>query len=118
MNKKSYFLVQESNAGKCFNNSLTILLLNPLKFILSKFAQLTKYNVISRSDIERIKLFIQGNADEEEKQYICSLFSKNKNNHEFQQFIKAEFYECFNNDDYEEQNLDYILNRIHRIINK
>ena len=74
--------------------------------------------MISKSDIERIKLFIQGNADEEEEQYICSLFSKNKNNYEFQQFIKAEFYECFINDDYEEQNLNYILRRIHRFINK
>ena len=74
--------------------------------------------MISKSDIERIKLFIQGNADKKEEQYICSLLLKNENNYEFQQFIKSEFYECFNNDDYEEQNLDHILNQIHRIINK
>lgn len=75
--------------------------------------------MISKSDIEKIKLSIQENADEKEEQDICSLFSKNENNDEFQQFIEAEFYKFFNNDDdYEEQNMDYILDRIHQIINE
>ena len=75
--------------------------------------------MILKSDIEKIKLFIQGNNDEKDALYIYSLFDKHENNSEFKQLLKNEFYEYLaKNKSEKEQNLTYLLDRIHHIIHK
>ncbi len=75
--------------------------------------------MISKSDIKKIKLFIQENTDEKEARYVYSLFAKHENNPKFKQLFKNDFYEFIEKyNEEKEQNLIYLLDRIHQIIHK
>ena len=74
--------------------------------------------MIQQSDIEKLVRFNKGVSNEEETQYIYSLFSENEKKSEFKQHISKEFDEYLKNHPDENHNLSYLLDRIHHTIHK
>lgn len=74
--------------------------------------------MINKIDIEKLERFSKGLSDAEEEKYIHSLFSKNEGNLEFKQHILKEFDEYLKNNQEEDHNLSYLLDRIHHAIHK
>ncbi len=74
--------------------------------------------MIKQTDIEKLQRFRRGLSDNDEAQYIYSLFSENENNRGFEQHIRNEFTEHFNAGPGEDHNSAYLLDRIHHIIHK
>ncbi len=74
--------------------------------------------MIQTFDIEKLQRFIKGVSNDEETQYIYSLFSDDEEKGEFKQHIRKEFNEYLNNHPEENHNLSYLLDRIHHTIHK
>ena len=72
----------------------------------------------NQSDIDKINRFNKGVSNEEETQYIYSLFSENEGKREFKKHIRKEFNEYLKNHPDENHNLFYLLDRIHHTIHK
>jgi len=72
--------------------------------------------MIQQSDIIKLERFCKGLSDENETQYIYSLFSLNEENEESKQHFKKNFVEYFINNPDEDHHLSYLLDRIHHKI--
>lgn len=72
--------------------------------------------MISEKDIEKLKIYSEGNLDGLEIQSVYTLFSENENNNEFKNKIRLDFYEYAKNNPEVDFNLSYLLDRIHHTI--
>lgn len=74
--------------------------------------------MVSENDINRIRLFSEGNVNKQEVQYIYSVFSNNENSSELQQTLRDNFFEYVINNEDSKQDIFYLLDRIHHVIHK
>ncbi len=72
--------------------------------------------MIHQTDIEKLERFSKGLSDAKEEKYIYSLFSENEGNDEFKEYISKEFNAYLENNQEENHNLSYLLDRIHHTI--
>ncbi len=67
-------------------------------------------------DQEKIKRHFSGKADELE--YLCRLFSSDKNDDELNHALRLQWYDVLNENDIEEKNLDHVLYKLNYKINQ
>lgn len=72
--------------------------------------------MIQPSDIEKLKRFSEGLSDVEEIRYIYSLFSGKEDSPQLKNYFMKEWNSYSKSNEIEEFNLDYLLDRIHRVI--
>jgi transmembrane sensor len=70
--------------------------------------------MIQQSDIEKLVSFSKGLSDAEETRYIYSLFAEKEDSNELKYYIKDEWKKYFENNEGENYNLSYLLDRIHQ----
>jgi transmembrane sensor len=69
--------------------------------------------MIQQSDIEKLVRFSKGLSDAEEARYVCSLFADKEDSDELKYYLKDEWKKYFENNESENYNLSYLLDRIH-----
>jgi ferric-dicitrate binding protein FerR (iron transport regulator) len=69
--------------------------------------------MIQQNDIEKIVRFSKGLSNEEESRYVCSLFAEKEDSNELKYYIKDEWKKYLENNEDENHNLSYLLDRIH-----
>jgi ferric-dicitrate binding protein FerR (iron transport regulator) len=69
--------------------------------------------MIQQSDIEKLARFSKGFSDAEETRYVYSLFAEKEHSNELKYFIKDEWKKYIENNEGENYNLSYLLDRIH-----
>jgi transmembrane sensor len=69
--------------------------------------------MIQQNDIEKLVRFSKGLSDAEESRYICSLFAEKEDSDELKYYIKDEWKKYLENNESENYNLSYLLDRIH-----
>jgi len=69
-----------------------------------------------QSKIEQLGKYVDGNAAENEKELVYSLFVENENNPGFEEHLKKEFNEYFKNHKEDDFQLSHLLDRIHHTI--
>lgn len=74
--------------------------------------------VLNNDDIEKLDHFIKGKATEVEKEYVESLFLHGENNDYLRQTIETDWENMLNDSSQNKIDLDYLLDRIYRSINK
>ena len=74
--------------------------------------------MINKIDIKKLQRFNTGLTNTEEDKYIYSLFVKNEGDMEFKKQVQREFNEYLKNHPDENNDLSYLLDRIHHAIHK
>lgn len=72
--------------------------------------------MIQQSDIDKLDRYCKGGIDDEEKQYIYSLFSINEENKEFRKYFLSQWNDSIKEHKDDNYNLSYLLDRIHHKI--
>jgi len=69
--------------------------------------------MIQQNDIEKLVRFSKGLSDAEETRYVYSLFAEKEDSDELKYYIKDEWDKYLKNNEGENYNLSYLLDRIH-----
>jgi transmembrane sensor len=69
--------------------------------------------MIQQNDIEKLVRFSKGLSDAEETRYVYSLFAEKEDSDELKYYLKDEWKKYFENNEGENYNLSYLLDRIH-----
>lgn len=69
--------------------------------------------MIQQNDIEKLVRFSKGLSDAKETRYVCSLFAEKEDSDELKYYLKDEWKKYFENNESENYNLSYLLDRIH-----
>jgi ferric-dicitrate binding protein FerR (iron transport regulator) len=72
--------------------------------------------MIQQNDIEKLVRFSKGLSDAEESRYIHSLFAEKEDSDELKYYIKNEWKKYLENNEGENYNISYLLDRIHHRI--
>lgn len=72
--------------------------------------------MIQQSDIDKLVRLSKGQSDAEETRYICSLFAEKEDSNELKYYLKDEWKKYLENNESENHNLSYLLDRIHHRI--
>jgi len=72
--------------------------------------------MLQQNDIDKIDRFSKGLSDLEEEQYMYSFFAENEESQGLKEYMLSEWNNYINNTHSENYELDYLLNRIYRLI--
>jgi len=72
--------------------------------------------MIQQDDIEKLVRFSKGLSDAEETRYVYSFFAENEDSDDFKSYIKDEWMKYLENNEDENHDLSYLLDRIHHSI--
>lgn len=74
--------------------------------------------MLTKEDVAKIEQYIDGLSNDIDKVYVESLFSQGENNNDLRSFLQKDWATHINKDTKGEENLSYLLDRIHHIIRK
>lgn len=74
--------------------------------------------MLNQNDFEKIERYIDGKSDDNEKNWVESLFLTGEENHTLKRLIETDWNHLFNSSSTAEVNLNYLLDKIYHNINR